>query len=137
MEEILKQILNEIKDLKADVSNLTTDLTGLKTDVSNLTTDLTGLKTDVSDLKTDVTNLKTDVLFLKEGQGRIETKVDSLSSELRSNFKYTIDKLDEHRKVFGVVSDELKGAKVDIEYLSSKTGRHDTELNQIMNKLRG
>ncbi len=123
MEEILKQILNEIKDLKADVSNLTTDLTGLKT--------------DVADLKTDVTNLKTDVLFLKEGQGRIETKVDSLSSELRSNFKYTIDKLDEHRKVFGVVSDELKGAKVDIEYLSSKTGRHDTELNQIMNKLRG
>lgn len=102
MEEILKQILSEIKDIKENV-----------------------------------TGLQQDVIDLKDGQGRIETKVDSLSTELRSNFKYTHDKLDEHRKVFDVISDEIKGAKVDIEYLSSKTGRHDTELNKILNKLRG
>ncbi|MFJ8267763.1 hypothetical protein [Peribacillus asahii] len=95
MEEILKQILSEIKDVKEDVTNVT------------------------------------------EGQGRIETKVDNLSSELSSHFKYTNDKLDEHRKVFGVVSDEMKGVKVDIDYLSSKTGKHDTELNNIMNRLKG
>ncbi|WP_237563750.1 hypothetical protein [Halalkalibacter okhensis] len=58
MEEALKQILNEIKGIKKDISNL------------------------------------------KEGQDRIETKVDSLSSELRSNFKYINDKLDEHYHVF-------------------------------------
>ncbi|UGB33213.1 hypothetical protein [Metabacillus sp. B2-18] len=28
------------------------------------------------------------------------------------------------------VSDEMKGMKVDIDYLISKTGRHDTELNE-------
>lgn len=109
MEEILKQILSEIKGLKEDVSGL-----------------------------------KEDVIGLKEGQGRIEikvdnleTRIDSLSSELRSNFKYTNDKLDEQRKVFDVVSSEIKGVKIDIEYLSSKTGRHDTELNQIITSLRG
>ena len=81
---------------------------------------------------------------LKQGQERMEskvdaldTKVDSLSSELRSGFKYTHDKLDEHREVFEVVSGEIKGMKVDIEYLSSKTGKHDLELNHIMNKIRG
>ncbi|THG88299.1 hypothetical protein AJ85_10570 [Alkalihalobacillus alcalophilus ATCC 27647 = CGMCC 1.3604] len=27
--------------------------------------------------------------------------------------------------------------KTDIEYLSSKTGKHDTEINNIMHRLRG
>ncbi|WP_243291337.1 hypothetical protein [Bacillus sp. FJAT-47783] len=95
------------------------------------------LKQGMTDLKQDVSVLKQDVTGLKQGQGRIETKVDRLSSELRSHFKYTNDKLDNHREVFGIVSDELKSVKIDIEFLSSKTGRHDTELNNIMNKLRG
>ncbi|USK84964.1 hypothetical protein [Peribacillus asahii] len=78
-------------------------------------------------------------IMVKERKKRkkIETKVDNLSSELNSNSKYTNDKLDEHRKVFGVVSDEMKGMKVDIEYLSSKTGKHDMEFNNIMNRLKG
>lgn len=50
-----------------------------------------------------------EIKDLKDGQERIESKVDNLSSELRSNFKFTNDKLDEHHKVFDVVSDELKG----------------------------
>ena len=123
MEKTLKQILNEIK--------------GLKEDVSELKGDVTGLKEDVSELKGDVTGLKQDVSGLKDGQERIESKVDHLSSELRSNFKYTNEKLDEHRKVFGVISNEMKDVKIDVEYLSSKTGKHDMELNNILNKLRG
>lgn len=109
MEEILNQILSEMKDLKQDMTVL----------------------------KQDITVLKQDITVLKEGQERIETKVDNLSSELRSNFKYTNDRLEDHCKVFGVVSDELKDVKVDIDYLSSKTGKHDTELNKIINRLRG
>ncbi|WP_276210449.1 hypothetical protein [Heyndrickxia coagulans] len=101
MDEILKQILSELKDLKSDVS-------GLKNDVSSL----------------------------KAGQERIETKVDNLTLELRSNFKFTNDKLEEHKKVFTVVSNELKGVKGDIEFLSGKTGRHDTKINHILNMLR-
>lgn len=92
---------------------------------------------EIKDLKNDITDVRQNVIVLKEGQERIEAKVDSLSSELRSNFKYTNDKLDDHRKVFGVVSDEIKGVKVDIEFLSSKTGKHDTELNNLTNRLRG
>lgn len=116
MEETLKQILTEIKGLKTDIADM---------------------KQDITDMKQDITGLKADVTALKEGQERIEVKVDNLSSELRSNFKYANGKLDEHRKVFDVVSGEIKGVKVDIEYLSSKTGKHDTELNNIINRLRG
>ena len=130
MEEALKLILNEIKDLKTDINDLKQDVTDIKDDVSVL-------KQDVTVLKDDVSVLKHDVIILKDGQERIETKVDNLSSELRSDFKYTNDKLDEHRNIFELVSDEIKSVKIDIEYLSSKTGKHDTELNNIIVKLRG
>ena len=54
MEEILKQILSELSDIK-------TDIKGLKDDVSSLKADVSSLKTDVSILKTDVIELKIQV----------------------------------------------------------------------------
>ncbi|MGG3677452.1 MULTISPECIES: hypothetical protein [Heyndrickxia] len=144
MDEILKQILSELKDLKSDVSGLKNDVSSLKagqdrleSDVSSLKNDVSGLKNDVSSLKAGQNRLESDVSGLKAGQERIETKVDNLTLELRSNFKFTNDKLEEHKKVFTVVSSELKGVKGDIEFLSGKTGKHDTEINHILNILRG
>ncbi|WP_226669744.1 hypothetical protein [Metabacillus litoralis] len=46
MEDILKQILSELKDIKTDVGVL-------KTDVRDLNADVGALKTDVVDLKQD------------------------------------------------------------------------------------
>ncbi|AJH77933.1 hypothetical protein [Heyndrickxia coagulans] len=144
MDEILQQILHELRDLKSDVSglksdvsSLKSDVSGLKSDVSSLKSDVSGLKSDVSSLKSDVSSLKSDVSSLKVGQERIETKVDNLALELRSNFKFTNDKLEEHKSIFTVVSNEIKGIKGDIEFLSGKSGKHDTEINHIMNMLRG
>ncbi|KGT37251.1 hypothetical protein P9232_15650 [Weizmannia sp. CD-2023] len=136
MDEILKQILSELKDLKSDVSSLKAGQDRLESDVSSLKNDVSGLKNDVSGLKNDVSGLKNDVSSLKAGQERIETKVDNLTLELRSNFKFTNDKLEEHKKVFTVVSNELKGVKGDIEFLSEKAGKHDTKINHILNMLR-
>lgn len=91
---------------------------------------------ELKDVKQDLNGLKQDIKDLKQGQDRLETKVDNLSLELRSNFKFTNDKLDEHKKVFDVVADEIKNVKGNIDYLSSKSGKHDMELNSIINKLR-
>ncbi|WP_246050006.1 hypothetical protein [Aquibacillus sediminis] len=104
--------------------------------MSSLKNDVSGLKDDVSGVKNDVSGLKDDVSGIKQGQERLESKVDNLSLEVRSNFKYTNDKINDQYNVFEIVSSEIKSTKVDIEYLSSKAGKHDTELNNIMSKLK-
>jgi chromosome segregation ATPase len=143
MQETLNQILFEIKDMKKDITELKQGQGRLESDVLSLKQGQERLESDVSGLKSDVSGLKTDVSGLKQGQGRletkvdrIETKVDRLTTELRSNFKFTNDKLDEHRQVFDVVSDGLKGLKIDVGFLSSKSGIHDMEINNIKNKLK-
>jgi archaellum component FlaC len=55
----------------------------------------------------------------------------NLTTEMRSHFKQIETKLDNHEKLYQVVSNELNAAKIDIEYLSKKTGVHDKEINQL------
>ncbi|RIW28660.1 hypothetical protein D3H55_21020 [Bacillus salacetis] len=72
MEDILKQILSELKVIKTDVGGLKADVNSMKTDVGGLKTDVNSMKTDVGGLKTDVNSLKSDVGELKVGQARLE-----------------------------------------------------------------
>ena len=72
--QILNQILYEIKDMKTDIKELKTDVGELKADVSTLKTDVRTLKTDVSELKTDVRTLKTDVSNIKNQLDDLEVK---------------------------------------------------------------
>ena len=51
--------------------------------------------------------------------------------ENRSYFKDIESRLDEQQSTFQVVSDEMGQIKIDIAYQSEKTGRHDTEINNI------
>ncbi|WP_179234341.1 MULTISPECIES: hypothetical protein [Heyndrickxia] len=84
----------------------------------------------------ELKSLKTDVAGLKEGQDRLETKMDNLALELRNSYKYTNEKMEEHRNVLDNVARELKIAKIDIDYLSSKTGIHDTKINRILSNIK-
>ncbi|APB35655.1 hypothetical protein BIZ35_01815 [Heyndrickxia coagulans] len=108
----------------------------MEKDVTRLKTDITGLKDGQERLEKDVAGLKTDVAGLKEGQDRLETKMDNLVLELRNSYKYTNEKMEEHRNAFENTARELKIAKIDIDYLSSKTGIHDTKINRILSNIK-
>lgn len=73
MEDLLKQILSELKDIKADVNTL---------------------KVDANTLKVDVNTLKVDVNTLKEGQCRIEAKLDSVYDQTADLTEYRTESLD-------------------------------------------
>ena len=111
MDKILNQILNEIKGIKNDLSDV---------------------KHELSDVKNELSDVKHEVKDLKQGQERIESKVDNVILEMRSTF----NKPDEGRKVVEIVSEEIKGIKIDIDYLSSKIGKHDMQLNNVMHRLK-
>ena len=89
-----------LTELKADVSELKTDVAGLKTDVSELKTDVAGLKTDVSELKTDVAGLKTDVAVLQTDVEGLKTNVATLQTDVEglktdvAGLKETVEVLD-------------------------------------------
>jgi chromosome segregation ATPase len=72
---------------------------------------------------------------LEEGQLRLEEKLDNFMIETRSHFKKMEDELEQHRHMFELVSNKWKNIEIDIDYLSAKTGKHDTEINKLKKKL--
>jgi predicted nuclease with TOPRIM domain len=128
MEQILERILNELQVLRSDVQDL-------KEGQKRLENDVAGLKEGQKRLETDVADLKQDVNDLKKGQERLETKIDHVTTEMRGHFKNIENILESHQKVFEVVSDEIKSMRIDIDYLSGKTGKHDTEIHNLKKRL--
>ncbi|OXT16900.1 hypothetical protein B9K06_13020 [Bacillus sp. OG2] len=77
---------------------------------------------DAADERFDAVNKRLDTM---------DERFDNLTTEMRRHFKQIETKLDNHEKLYLVVSNELNAAKIDIEYLSKKTGVHDKEINQL------
>ncbi|MDM5228425.1 hypothetical protein QUF73_20060 [Cytobacillus sp. NJ13] len=67
--------------------------------------------------------------------GRLSEQIENNATEFRSHFKHIETKLDQHEETFHVISDALKGTKIDIEHLSKKSGVHETEINQLKKRI--
>jgi chromosome segregation ATPase len=61
IENLLKEILKEIREIKLDVSSLKSDVSSLKSDVISLKLDVSTLKSDVGIMKQDIEILKSQV----------------------------------------------------------------------------
>jgi chromosome segregation ATPase len=62
--------------------------------------------------------------------------IDNMVTEMRSHFRHLESKLDQHQKVFGVVSDKVRDIEYNIDFLSEKTGKHDMQINSIQRTLK-
>jgi chromosome segregation ATPase len=75
MGKILNEILDGVKTMKTDVSDLKEGQNRIEADISGLKEEAKTIKTDVSGLKQGQNRMEADVIRLKEGQSRLETQV--------------------------------------------------------------
>lgn len=73
---------------------------------------------------------------------KVEQDISDLREEVRHNqsgnrshFKHIESRLDQQQSAFQVVADELKGLKIDTEYLTGKTGKHDATINNLQQRI--
>jgi hemerythrin-like domain-containing protein len=114
MEQILKQILTEIKDMRVDVNGLKdirvdiNELKDLRADINELKdmradiNELKDMRADISELKDmhedikDLKGLRADINDLKEGQKRLEIGQEKLQKNLIASLGLYTDKIVEH-----------------------------------------
>jgi chromosome segregation ATPase len=93
------QILQLLKGVSADISEIKTNISTLSGSVSQLKSDVSQLKSDVSQLKSDVSQLKTDVLELKLQVGEHNTRLsrlEELGAENRSTIQKVLEAVSDH-----------------------------------------
>ena len=136
-DNILLELVSEVRGIKTDVSDLKTDVSDLKTDVKGLKTDVSDLKTDVKDLQTNVANLQIDVEKLKTQVENLKTTVDNIDKTVmrievehgeklqilfdadlykREKFDSQGHTLERHEKILDKQSDEIYLLKSKVQW---------------------
>ncbi|ESU33510.1 hypothetical protein G3A_06210 [Bacillus sp. 17376] len=107
MEQILNQILFEMKNMRTDVS----ELKEMRADVS----ELKDMREDMEDLKV----IRADLNDLKEGQKRLEIGQEKLQKNLIASLGLYTDKIVEHFDASTeVLNKRVYKAETEIERLS-------------------
>ncbi|MGC5328732.1 hypothetical protein [Brevibacillus sp. SYSU BS000544] len=68
MEEILKLILDEFKDVKSDIKEMKTDIKVMKTDIKVMKSEIKELQTDVKEMKGEIIDMKREIKEIKQDQ---------------------------------------------------------------------
>ena len=82
MEEVLKQILNGIQEMRVGMNDLKLGQNGLEVDIKDLKQGQNGLEVDIKDLK--------------QGQNRLEIGQEKLQKNLVDSLGFYTDKIVEH-----------------------------------------
>ncbi|PGP20998.1 hypothetical protein COA01_15785 [Bacillus cereus] len=112
MEDMLKQILEEMQKMNSRMSNME------------------------NGMEESFNRLETKVDGLEAGQKRIEEKIDNLTTEARSHFKQLQTKMDDHQRAIVAVGDELSGTNFKIKTLSGKYGEHTIEIESLIRQIK-
>lgn len=62
---------------------------------------------------------------------KVELDMANNQTENRSHFRHIEERLEEQQQTFQVVAEEIKGIKIDINYLNQKVAKHDMEINNL------
>ncbi|MEK5037237.1 hypothetical protein [Sporosarcina sp. FSL K6-3457] len=66
---------------------------------------------------------------------KVELDMANNQTENRSHFRHIEERLDKQEQTFEVVAEEIKGIKIDINYLNQKVAKHDMEINNLHQRL--
>ena len=104
MEVLLKQILEEIKEMKTDIKDMKTDIKDMKMDIKDTKTDIKDMKTDIKDMKTDIKDAKTDIKDAKTDIKDLKTQVTENTQILKALENCAEINKSEHDKIINDIA---------------------------------
>ena len=125
MEELLKQFMGQMDERFEQMDKR---FEQMDKRFDQIEQSMAGIKGEVQEVKGEVQELKVEV------QG-IKVEMANNQTENRSHFKDIESTLGAQQSTFQIVAEEIKGTKLDLEYLSRKLGKHDMEINNLNQRL--
>lgn len=93
------------------------------------------LKDSVHRLEGRMDSLEGRMDKLEKNQENLTLTVKQNATEFRSHFVKIETELEQHRDAFKIYAADINKVKTDVEFLSGKTGIHDTKINNIEKRL--
>jgi chromosome segregation ATPase len=121
MEQILNQILSELKELKAGQARLEVGQANLEARQTNLEGAQNKLEVILNDVRFDVAELKTEVKQNSKDIQKIQTTIEN---EIKPDLKFVLQGLIN-------TNEKLTSVEIKIDNLTERVDRHDIKIQVI------
>jgi hypothetical protein len=118
MEQILNQILSELKELKAGQARLEVGQANLEARQTNLEGAQNKLEVILNDVRFDVAELKTEVKQNSKDIQKIQTTIEN---EIKPDLKFVLQGLIN-------TNEKLTSVEIKIDNLTERVDRHDIKI---------
>ena len=120
--EILMQILDEVKGIKVSVSGLETTVAGLETTVSKLETSVSKLEEGQEEIREDISMLRSAIHELETNQVRHDKRLLAISGDVR-NIKTDVAVIKKNlhtaRRIGDAAHDDIENLSKRLTYLET------------------
>ena len=134
MTEETKLILDELNEIKSDMSDLKGDFKEMRSDVNNLKDDFKEMRSDVNNLKDDFKEMRLDVDTLKDRFDKLESNVGDMKLTLENETNRNIKIIAEGHLDLSRKFDEALKVENEKELLLIRVNHLENEVRQIKEK---
>ena len=140
--EKLDLLLEGMRDVKADMHGLKTEMQEVKADVQVLKTEMQEVKADVQvlksemqEVKADVQVLKTEIQDMKQRTTNIENNVTAIKLDIENEIRVNIKRVAEGHLDLSRNLQAAKKPSEEVEMLSIRVGTLETDMRNVKAKL--
>ena len=126
--EKLDLLLEGMRDVKADMHGLRTEMQEVKADVQVL-------KTEMQEVKADVQVLKTEIQDMKQRTTNIENNVTAIKLDIENEIRVNIKRVAEGHLDLSRNLQAAKKPSEEVEMLSIRVGTLETDMRNVKAKL--
>ncbi|HML34224.1 hypothetical protein [Sporomusa sphaeroides] len=138
MEELLTEILIEIKGLKAGQAVMQSDITAMQGDIKGLKAGQIAMQDEIKSLKdgqiamqTDIIVMRADIKDLKDGQAAIHAEIKNL----KESDAAILDMLEKTYRKVEAVEDNQDRMSESTRYLMRQGVQHEEDIKRIRKAL--
>ena len=126
--EKLDLLLEGMRDVKADMH-------GLKTEMQEVKADVQVLKSEMQEVKADVQVLKTEIQDMKQRTTNIENNVTAIKLDIENEIRVNIKRVAEGHLDLSRNLQAAKKPSEEVEMLSIRVGTLETDMRNVKAKL--
>ncbi|MCJ7840311.1 hypothetical protein MUB24_05150 [Lederbergia sp. NSJ-179] len=140
-EQLLQQILDEMKEMKIDLNGvkdemkeLKVDLNGVKADMKEMKVDLNGVKSDMKEMKVDLNGVKADMKEMRSDLDEVKSeqyRQGDLLHQLVKTVGATNAKVDVLEPKFHKSAETIEAIETDIRILMDESLNQKREIYRL------
>lgn len=133
-EQLLKEILNEVKGIKTEISGIKSEISGMKSEISDIKTDISGMKSEMSSMRSEMTNMKLEITIMNstlvEHTQLIRAIIDRQEETDAKLENLTMDVHKMHGDIT-FIKQELVEIKDEVRFTYQKTSKNELDIYKL------